>query len=558
MIQVNNTMQEQSRPLFPMQADSNYRMILLSASRIASITVILIGCMVMLGWILDIPALKSVLPGLVTMKANTAMGFILAGTCVSLWHRGSRNSQLRRAALICAILVMALGLLTLMQYGFGINLGIDQLLIKESVGAVATATPGRMAPNSAFNFLLLGSALVLICIPRPNYLAAQLFTILGFLIAFFGLLGYLYGNAIFYRLNPAFTAMAVHTAVGFILLCFAVMFARLDAGIMATIASPTAGGLMARKLYPAAIGLPPLLCWIVLAGWRAELYTAEMGISLLGILNVIVFCGLIWWNAWTLGNIDSQRLQAEIGLKQAFESLEYTARIQKTLSTELATAFSQIRTTMNELEASASATAEQAKAADAQAHRSRMLSSGGKLAVDRTQTGMHTLEQKVGAIAGEIIRTQQQAAQIGEISRVVSHLATQTNILALNAAIEASRAGEQGKGFGVVASEIRSLADQSKVLAQKISNLINDIQTAITSTVTVTDEGIETVQTGVEIVQEMAEAFEGVAQAIDKIFINNQNIALTAQQQAAAIAQVVNVMNALDLDAHETLIHHQN
>lgn len=178
------------------------------------------------------------------------------------------------------------------------------------------------------------------------------------------------------------------------------------------------------------------------------------------------------------------------------------------------------------------------------------------MAVDRTQAVMNSLEEKVSEIAGEISRTQQQAAQIGDISRLVGHLATQTNILALNAAIEASRAGEQGKGFGVVASEIRSLADQSKMLAQKINNLIADIQTAVASTVTVTDQGSQTVTTGVAIVQEMAEAFEGVAQAIDNIFVNNQNIALTAQQQAAAIAQVVNVMNAINLDPHEKVRHH--
>lgn len=543
-------MYEQSRQFPQIASSSHERSVLLSISQIASVIVILIGCMVIVGWMFNISMLKSVFPGLVTMKANTAIGFILGGTCISFWHRGSRESQSRRIALICAILVVALGLLTLIQYGFGINLGIDELFFKESVDAVATANPGRMAPNSALNFLLLGSALVLICIPRPNYLAAQGLTILGFLIAFFGFLGYLYGNAFFYRLDKAFTAMALHTAVGFMVLSLAMLFARLDAGIMAPIASSTAGGLMARQLYPAAIGIPPLLCWIILIGWRGELYTAEMGISLLGILNVVVFSSLIWWNAWNLGRIDLQRFQAEMGLKEAFESLEYRAKMQKTLSTELATAFSQIRTTMNELEVSASATAEQAKAADAQAYRSRSLSSGGKAAVARTQSGMQTLEQKVGAIAQEITRTQQQAAQIGEISRLVSHLATQTNILALNAAIEASRAGEQGKGFGVVASEIRSLADQSKLLAQKISNLIHDIQTAVASTVTVTEEGLETVQTGVEIVQEMAEAFDGVAQAIDNIFVNNQNIALTAQQQAAAIVQVVNVMNAIDLNSH--------
>lgn len=403
-----------------------------------------------------------------------------------------------------------------------------------------------MAPNSAFNFLLLGSALVLFCIPRRNYLAAQFFTIAAFLVALLGFLGYLYGNAFFYMLDSSFTAMALHTAVAFILLCFALLFARPDVGVMGTITSHHAGGLMARRLYPAALAMPPILCWLVLLGYRAHLYTPEMGISLLGILNVVIFSALIWWNSLSLGAIDTQRKQAEFSLKQAFEQLEQRAAEQEEMARTLATAFSQITSTMNELSASSAATAEQAAAADAEAHRALTLSEEGTSAVERTQAGMSRLHEKVKAIAQAIGFTQQQAGQIGKIARMVGNLASQTNMLALNAAIEAVRAGEHGKGFGVVASEIRKLADQSKVSAENINTLAGDIQTAIASTARATDEGMETVESGVTIASNTADAFEGVAAAIAQIFTNNQQIALTAKQQAAAISQVVSAMNAIN------------
>lgn len=111
------------------------------ASRIASIAAIAIGTMVIVGWMFDIGLLKSVLPGLVTMKANTAFGFIFGGCCLWLWHRESESASSHRAALACATIVLLIGLLTLIQYSFDIDLGIDQLVFKESVDAVATAAP---------------------------------------------------------------------------------------------------------------------------------------------------------------------------------------------------------------------------------------------------------------------------------------------------------------------------------------------------------------------------------------------------------------------------------
>lgn len=515
-------------------------------SRIASLCVITMGCVVFVGWLFDIAVLKSILPGLVTMKANTAIGFIFAGTSLWLWHQRSESATYKHIALFCGAIALLIGLLTLIQYSFSVNLGIDQLIFQESVTAVATATPGRMAPNTAFNFLLLGSALVLLGTPKPHYLAAQLFTLVAFLIALFGFLGYLYGNAYFYKLSPSYTAMAVHTAVAFLWLCIGILLARPDVGIMSILTRADAGGLMAQRLVPAALVAPPLLCWLILLGYRAQTYTPEMGISLLGILNAILFVVAIALNARNLGSLDTQRRRAELALKQAFADLENRVREREQMAGDLQAVVQQVTAVMNQLEADSKNTATQAIAADRQAKEALNLSEMGTVAVERTQQEMQALQAKVEAIATEIRRTQQLSKQVGEISRLVGELANQTNLLALNATIEAVRAGEQGKGFGVVAAEIRKLADASKQSAQRISGLIEDIQKAIAASVKVTQAGIETVHSGVAISQETAEAIGGIAQAIDQIFLANQHISLTANQQAAAIQQVVTTLNSID------------
>jgi len=120
----------------------------------------------------------------------------------------------------------------------------------------------------------------------------------------------------------------------------------------------------------------------------------------------------------------------------------------------------------------------------------------------------------------------------------VSDLANQTNMLALNAAVEASRAGEQGKGFAVIATEVRKLADQSRKSADRIGTLVADIQNATNSTVMVTDEGTKTV--------------ESLVAAVNSISLNNQQISLTSKQQAIAIQQVVDAMIAINQGASQT------
>ncbi|HEY9619504.1 MAG TPA: CHASE3 domain-containing protein [Crinalium sp.] len=229
-----------------------------------------------------------------------------------------------------------------------------------------------------------------------------------------------------------------------------------------------------------------------------------------------------------------------------------TVEQQERITVQQATSVNQTTTTMDELGVSSRQSAEQAESATNGARQALLLAEGGTQAVGRSLNGMASLKDKVDAIASQISHLSEQTNQIGNITGLVSDLANQTNMLALNAAVEAVRAGDHGKGFAVVASEIRKLADQSKKSVEKINTLIADIQTAINTTVMVTDEGTKTVEDGVKIAQETASAFAGVTDAVNHVFLNSQQISLSAQQQAIAIQQVVDAMNALNLAARET------
>lgn len=193
--------QQIQRPSTPIAA-------LQSFSKKASIAVIAIGCTVILGWIFDVQLLKSILPGLVTMKANTAVCFILGGFSLFIQQRlrpelTARNYQKIANCLIftTSFLIILISLLTLVQYSFNLDLGIDQLLFKESFTLTSASAPGRMAPNTAAAFLLLACALLLLSERHPKYLRVQILSCCAFVIAFLGLIGYIYGQAFFYQIG---------------------------------------------------------------------------------------------------------------------------------------------------------------------------------------------------------------------------------------------------------------------------------------------------------------------------------------------------------------------
>lgn len=305
---------------------------------------------------------------------------------------------------------------------------------------------------------------------------------------------------------------------------------------------------------PAIAEIPNLNWSVIITHDTKEVFATEK--QLFWALTVVVaVTALLVSIAAALFASRATRTITEIANAIAKSSAEIASTMeQQELSTsQQAMAVNQTTSTMNELNNSARQSAERAEGSAHGARQALSLSEQGSDAVNDTLEGMNTLREKVGAIAQQIMRLSQQASQIGSISTIVADLANQTNMLAINASVEAVRAGEYGRGFGVVASEIRKLADQSKKSAERISVLVADIQNSIDLTVMATDEGTKTVEDGVKIAQETEKAFSGVSNAINDMVLSCQQISLNAEQQVTAIQQVVDAMNSLNASAQENV-----
>ena len=245
-----------------------------------------------------------------------------------------------------------------------------------------------------------------------------------------------------------------------------------------------------------------------------------------------------------------EKLAASISTSS--QEMAITIAEQERVASQQASSVNETTTTMDELEASSRHAAEQAKAAVDAAKQAFKASEHGMQAVGESLEGMFALEQKVEAIAEQIIMLSDQANQIGSISQLVIDFASQTNLLALNSSVEAVRAGEHGKGFAVVANEIRKLADQSQQSADKINALVSDIQKSVNTTVMVTEEGSKTVKTNVQAAKHTEAAFGEVKEAVNQVVLNNQQVSLNLKQQVDAIQQVVDAMEVINRGARET------
>ena len=270
-----------------------------------------IGALVLLGWTLDVEALKGPIPGLITMKANTALAFVLVGTSVWLLGTDAASGWRRPAAYACAALAALIGAASLAQYVFGWNLGIDELLFDDSPGAAMTVDPGRLAPQTALGFVLIGAAVILLDRGSgPRMWAGQILTFAAALMALFAVLGYAYGVPRLSRVGPV-SPMALHTALTFLVLSAAVLCARPAGGVLSVLASPGAGGIMARRLLPAAVVGVPALGWLRLEGEQSGLYPAEIGVALFALTLVAILGALILLTARVLDRADEEHRHAD-------------------------------------------------------------------------------------------------------------------------------------------------------------------------------------------------------------------------------------------------------
>jgi methyl-accepting chemotaxis protein len=244
--------------------------------------------------------------------------------------------------------------------------------------------------------------------------------------------------------------------------------------------------------------------------------------------------------------LQTEQLQQEISEKNALlqeknQFLEYQQKRKAWIDEALER--------LQQLQDFAQQVAEQTATSKAQAEQALSLMDRGTKSVDATLEQMEILKDAVAKIDEQMNALNNNTGEIGTVTELVSNLANQTNMLALNAAVEAVRAGEQGKGFSVVASEIRKLADRSRQSADKIHDLVSQIQSGIQSTTTTTESGTEAMQSGVNLSQQSAETFNGVYTSLQEVVRSSQEISNSTEQQAQSIQKLVDTIQELDNNA---------
>lgn len=233
-------------------------------------------------------------------------------------------------------------------------------------------------------------------------------------------------------------------------------------------------------------------------------------------------------------------------LTDALGGISATISEQSAAAQQQATSIAEVTTTSAEVAETSRQAMTTAEAVVQTSEAALVVSKEGAAAVEANIAGMQEIQQQVEAIADRILNLSEQTQQIGEIIQSVGEISEQSKLLALNAAIEAARAGEQGRGFSVVASEIRSLADQSKQATSQVRGILGQIQKATNAAVIATEEGSKRVGQGVALAGRAGETIHDLAASIEESADSGRLISVSARQQTAGVEQTTAAMRELN------------
>ncbi|HHQ4731723.1 TPA: methyl-accepting chemotaxis protein, partial [Aeromonas veronii] len=198
----------------------------------------------------------------------------------------------------------------------------------------------------------------------------------------------------------------------------------------------------------------------------------------------------------------------------------------------------QVATAIKELAATSQDMAGNALQAARMTQEAQNVVGQGEDVVERTIKAIDHINREVLRTAGTIGQLEQQCSQIGGVISVIRGIAEQTNLLALNAAIEAARAGEQGRGFAVVADEVRSLANRTQGATVEIQQMIEQLQSGARASVTAMSAASHEAQEGVGLAQEAKQAFGAITEKVDRMVDTNAIIASAIEQQGAVVNEI--------------------
>jgi methyl-accepting chemotaxis protein len=239
-------------------------------------------------------------------------------------------------------------------------------------------------------------------------------------------------------------------------------------------------------------------------------------------------------------------------IASASNQLRSTAEQIATGAEEVASQTTTVATASEEMAATSGDIAQNCSMAAESSRQSSESASHGGAVVQETIAGMVKIAERVKHSAQTVESLGARSEQIGQIIGTIEDIADQTNLLALNAAIEAARAGEQGRGFAVVADEVRALAERTSKATREIGEMIKGIQTETKAAVRVMEEGVAEVEKGAISSQQSGEALDMILQQISEVSMQISQIATAAEEQTATTSEItMNVQQVTEV-VHQT------
>jgi methyl-accepting chemotaxis protein len=245
-------------------------------------------------------------------------------------------------------------------------------------------------------------------------------------------------------------------------------------------------------------------------------------------------------------------IQAATELNGTSNKVNELAGIQEKNTGETQANLDHSATAVNEVSATVSSIAESAQGAAEAANLADSYSNTGVKVMDQTIRAMEELSTDINQTAQLMDQLDKDTANVGSVLEVIKGIAEQTNLLALNAAIEAARAGEQGRGFAVVADEVRGLAQRTQESTQEIQHIIETLQSASNNAAEAMNSGLAKTQQTVELTAKASDAISDITQAVASIRDMNTQIATASEQQSVVAEQLNKNINQVANLANET------
>lgn len=218
-----------------------------------------------------------------------------------------------------------------------------------------------------------------------------------------------------------------------------------------------------------------------------------------------------------------------------------------------AVAVNETTVTVEEVRQTAELASQKARNVSDIAQRSVQISEAGLQSTKDVEAGIVRIRRQMELVASSMVRLSEQSQAVGQIIATVEDIATQSNLLAVNAAIEAAKAGEHGKGFGVVAQEVKSLAEQSRQATKQVRSILGDIQKATSGAVLAAEEGGKAVEAGIRQTELAGSAIQALSTSVNESAQAATQIAASSQQQLVGVDQVAEAMDSIRLASSQNV-----